>query len=127
MPRLDSCCCRGASTGELPLGGRMPGEGIGPLFGDLRDRWRYESCISGLLNTNIPGRYLFGGVQQRERARVVRVCIMRVWGGGGGGERALMNHARHIKLHVVPATTFHADDNTMLVTKRVALQDDLHG
>ena len=82
MPRFDSCCCKGASTGELPLGGRMPGEGIGPLFGDLRDRWRYESCISGLLNTNIPGRYLYGGVQQRTLARFVRVCIM--WLGWGG-------------------------------------------
>lgn len=51
---------------------------------------------------------------------------MRVGGWEGGG-RALLNDARHIKLHVVPATTFHADDNTMLVTKRVALQDDLHG
>ena len=37
MPRLDSCCCSGASTGEVAEGGRM-GDGIGPLFGDLRER-----------------------------------------------------------------------------------------
>jgi hypothetical protein len=39
MPRLDSCCCSGASTGEVAEGGRMgDGDGIGPLFGDLRER-----------------------------------------------------------------------------------------
>ena len=58
MPRLESCCCRGARTGELAEGGSMPGEGMGPLLGDLRDRCRYDCCMSGLLNTNMPGRYL---------------------------------------------------------------------
>lgn len=51
---------------------------------------------------------------------------MWVGWGGEGGRGALLNDTGHIKLHVVPATTFHANDNTVLVTKRVALQDDLN-